>query len=70
MPSAYRGVHGAYPGMWQSEFGGTTEWKGTVLHVEVRKWLTLLAGPSGPFGHPIDSSSVVDIPKGVIESKH
>jgi hypothetical protein len=32
--------------------------------------LILLAGPSGPFGHPIDSSSVVETPKEAIVSQH
>jgi hypothetical protein len=66
-----RGVHGAYPGMWQYEFASTKESQGTGLrNVEVRKWLTLLVGPCGPFGHPSDSRNVVGIPKEAIENQH
>lgn len=63
-------VHGAYPGMGQREFDSTKETRGTGLQVKVRKWLTLLAGPSGHFGHPIESSSVVEMPKEATENQH
>ena len=68
-------AHGAYPGMWQCEFDLTKEPQGTglqdVCRREGRKWLTTLSpGPCGPFGHPIDSSSVVDIPKEATDNQH